>query len=244
MRNKMHIVEDLVAYTRNETERMINLTHHSELAFNVFTTQGKKTSFQSRLHKEASMYSKASVKFWTKDANVGEIDFTLPYLYETPFKFNVAPKEMLNLIAPNIDYADGLAACADGVRQIIKYYNDIYKNSHVTVVGRGHALEGLSEALINEDLTFSLCNRASTYTDMQELFRCSDVIVWGVGDRDIRIPPARLGKRTILVDICGASNVDLIEEMNPDLEYISPSQVGELTAAILFNRAAEYGGIK
>ena len=243
MRDKMHIVEDLVSFIRNETEQMIQQTHGSELMFNVFTTQVKKTSFQSRLCKEASNYSKASIKVWTTDADISKIDFALPYIYETPFKFNIAPNEMLGLAASNIDYGDGLAACADGVLQIIKCYNDIYKNSHVTVVGRGHALGGLSEALIHSHLTFSLCNRASTYSDMLALFGFSDVIVWGVGDRDIRIPPARFGKRAILVDICGAPNIDIIKEMNPDLEYISPSQVGELTATILFNRAARYGGI-
>ena len=217
-----------------------NLTQGSKPKFNIITTQEDTTPFQRRLIStgkdlgiEVNVINAVFTECTDEMANT-------PFIYETPFKFFDAKAEYLTL-PDDFDVETTqhpMSACATAIKRIASEYCVRYESPHVTIVGRGEAVRGLREALAHNDVTISQCNHTTRIETMRKLFELSDAVIWAVNDPKIKIPFYDPTSRGVFIDICGAYNADLICECHSDLTYYSPSDIGKITASVIFYRAS------
>lgn len=102
------------------------------------------------------------------------------------------------------------------------------KGKNITIVGRGHAVQGLAERLLSENATVTV---AHSYTkDLYEAMHDRDIVVLAtptISD----VPRAKL-----VLDIGGALTQEQIEELPTSGIY--EKGIGKLTNAILLSRVA------
>lgn len=119
---------------------------------------------------------------------------------------------------------------AEAVRRIIKQIKR-HAGEHVTIIGRGHAVKGLCNALINASYTVTVCH--SKTPDLFKATIISDIIVNGSPGVPVKAISCHIG--AVVIDISGsmrdAKDIALIT-------YIGPEDVGRLNLSILMNRYA------
>lgn len=103
---------------------------------------------------------------------------------------------------------------------------------NVCIIGRGHAVKGLADALVAADATVTICHSKSE--NLREIVMGADVLVnsapklhpyYGVG--------FKLGR--VLLDISGS----LCDWENSNIiTYIGPQEIGRLNTALALNRFA------
>ena len=101
----------------------------------------------------------------------------------------------------------------------------------MTIIGRGHAVKGLCNALIKDSYTVTVCH--SKTPDLYKATLISDIIVNGSPGVPVKAISCHIG--TVIIDISGsmrdAKDIALIT-------YIGPEDVGRLNISILMNRYA------
>lgn len=121
-----------------------------------------------------------------------------------------------------------MSCTAEAVRRII---NQIKRHAgeHVAIIGRGHAVKGLCNALINDSYTVTVCNRETP--DLFKATIISDIIVNGSPVVPVKAISCHIG--AVVIDISGsmrdAKDIALVT-------YIGPEDVGRLNLSILMNR--------
>lgn len=98
---------------------------------------------------------------------------------------------------------------------------------HVVIVGRGHAVKGLAEALLRDNATVTICHSKTRY--LFDATTTGDVLVVAVPTTSK--PNVCTYNKSLIIDVGNALDRDEI-----DAEYISGSDLGRLTISILLNR--------
>ena len=121
-----------------------------------------------------------------------------------------------------------MSCTAEAVRRIITKIRR-HEGEHVAIIGRGHAVKGLCNALIKDSCTVTVCH--SKTPDLFKATIISDIIVNGSPAVPVKAISCRIG--AVIIDISGsmrdAKDLELIT-------YIGPEDVGRLNLSILMNR--------
>lgn len=130
----------------------------------------------------------------------------------------------------DIDTGRSLSACAEAIIAILEELTDL-RGKNVLIIGRGGAVKGLAEELIDDDATVTVCH--SHTKDICDLSLHADIVVSAENCQKY-IPLCVLDKITVDVSGKRAASKRL------DSVYVSASEIGRLTCAILANRAARW----
>ena len=119
----------------------------------------------------------------------------------------------------------GLSCCANAILDTLTTIG--VSGKHVCIVGRGHAVQGLSNALVKANATVTVCH---TYTDnMFEVSKMADILVVAA---PIQPNEVALENLDIVVDVSGT-----FSSFNGWSQYIN--NIGKLTTSILLNRVCK-----
>lgn len=119
----------------------------------------------------------------------------------------------------------GLSCCANAILDTLTTIG--VSGKHVCIVGRGHAVQGLSNALVKANATVTVCH---TYTDnLFEVTKLADILVVAA---PIKPNEVALENLDIVVDVSGT-----FSSFNGWSQYIS--NIGKLTTSILLNRVCK-----
>lgn len=128
-----------------------------------------------------------------------------------------------------------MSCTAEAVRRIIKQIKR-HDGEHVAIIGRGHAVKGLCNALIKDSYTVTVCH--SKTPDLFRATAISDIIV--NGSPGVPFKSVRCTFGAVVIDISGsmrdAQEVEFIR-------YISSEDVGRLNLSILMNRYCYWFGV-
>lgn len=121
-----------------------------------------------------------------------------------------------------------MSCTAEAVRRIIKQIKR-HAGEHVAIIGRGHAVKGLCNALINASYTVTVCH--SKTPDLFRATAISDIIV--NSSPGVPFKSVRCTFGAVVIDISGSMrDAQEVEFIN----YIGPENVGRLNLSILMNR--------
>ena len=126
-------------------------------------------------------------------------------------------------------FSDGLSSVSQGVLALLLAADLVHKKN-ITIVGRGHAVKGLAQALIYNNATVTVAH--SKTTSLLQATQNRDVVIYATPNvsQDISYNTAEL-----VIDLGGAVP-------HPDrlsCEYIN--HIGQLTVSILLNRFVRQG---
>lgn len=108
--------------------------------------------------------------------------------------------------------------------------------AHIVIVGRGHAVRGLADRLLEEDASVTVCHSKTKY--LYDATTVGDAIVLAT-PASARLAVCTLDKN-LIVDLGGVLNGRVIL----DNRYVSGAMLGKLTTSILLNRVVKYGNNK
>lgn len=120
---------------------------------------------------------------------------------------------------------DGLSSCAQAIAEVFDYLHTL-DGSNVTIIGRGHSVQGLADILVRwNNCTVTVCH--SQTKNLYESTRYADVIVVAAPVKPAQVSP--LAGKTI-IDVSGT-----FKDFVGDEYYVG--NIGRLTTSILLNRA-------
>lgn len=124
---------------------------------------------------------------------------------------------------------DGLSCVAEATLILLRSYGLVGK--HVVIVGRGHAVNGLAKALLEENATVTVCHSHTRYLSL--LMQDADMVVVAAPIKD-RFRPRYA---SVIVDVAGAfaNHEEMLKE---ECEYTR--HIGKLTVAVLLERVARW----
>lgn len=182
---------------------------------------------------EESPYVKALKR---KCNNVGILT-NKPVIYSGTFKYPyVIDIETYRGVFPttprfdtDIDhlFTQGTSCVAEACEMVLNTLKRTGEN--VLIVGRGHAVKGLSEALIAEDFTVTVCH--SRTANFYSLLSVADKIVYTAPEW-INYTYDVLKKDAVIIDVSGATK---------EHKYLSGrtiTNIGKLTTSVTTNRVA------
>ena len=177
-------------------------------------------------------------KFWVP---VRWFDCPPPLRPDEPFLVDLESFKGENLILNPDDeemdldcvyYGDRLSCTAEACLDILKRATTL-SGKHVCIIGRGHAVQMLRDALLHGyDATVTICH--SKTKELREIVATADIVI----NSAPRLNPYRdVGFKVdrILLDISGA--LCDWEDSNL-LTYIGPREIGRVNTAIVLNRFA------
>ena len=206
----------------------------SELAFSVdrdTMSRKRRDDILTILGDEESPYVKALKR---KCNNVGILT-NEPVIYSGAFKYpyviDIETYRGAFPITPRFEtdidhlFTPGTSCVAEACEMVLNALKHTGEN--VLIVGRGHAVKGLSDALIAEDFTVTVCH--SRTTNFFDLFSVADKIVYTAPEW-LNYTYNALKKDAIIIDVSGATK---------EHKYLSGrtiTNIGKLTTSITTNR--------
>lgn len=122
----------------------------------------------------------------------------------------------------------GLSCCANAVLDVLIAHG--VSGKHVCIIGRGHAVQGLANALVKANATVTVCH---SYTeDLFEITKLADILVVAA---PIKPHEVALENLDLIIDVSGS-----MHEFNGWDNYIG--NIGKLTTSILLNRVCKHFG--
>lgn len=120
---------------------------------------------------------------------------------------------------------DGISCCAEAVLSIIAVRDDGISGCNVCIIGRGHAVKGLADALLTNGATVTLCHS-----------KTRDVM-WPVTGADVVV----LASPVMPNGYDGSANYKTIDVSGllGDEVAVTASEVGKLNVSVLLNRLAK-----
>ncbi|MDD6530677.1 MAG: hypothetical protein PUF41_11995 [Prevotella copri] len=120
---------------------------------------------------------------------------------------------------------NGLSSCAQAIAEAFDYLHTL-DGSNVTIIGRGHSVQGLADILVRwNNCTVTVCH--SQTKNLYESTRYADVIVVAAPVKPAQV--SSLAGKTI-IDVSGT-----FKDFVGDEYYVG--NIGRLTTSILLNRA-------
>lgn len=127
-------------------------------------------------------------------------------------------------------FTPGMSAVSQAVLTLLFALN-LVGGKNITVVGRGHAVQGLAERLIANDATVTVAH--SKTKELWDAVRDRDVVVYATPSLRQKIT---YGTRDLVIDL--GSCFPFPELL--DCPYVN--KIGQLTVSTLLNRFAKNGG--
>lgn len=140
-----------------------------------------------------------------------------------------SPDAVLFVKSQDIDhsYYDGTSACAEATAALLSNAINLH-GKHVLIIGRGHAVKGLSELLIKQNAAVSVVHSKNSQKLVQELCKIADVVINAAPNI-----PYFLSCKGLLLDIGRVANYEAETYFN---------DIGMLTTAYLLRRCIVRGG--
>lgn len=166
-----------------------------------------------------------SIRKTAKEAGVDvhdEFHATMPVLLDAK-----SDKKYVLTENNDIDHlvTDGLSCVAEATLELLKTYG--LSGKHVVIVGRGHAVKWLANALLAEDSTVTVCHRKTRF--ITSIMRDADMLVVAAPVNE-RFRPRYT---SVIVDISNAF-AEHEEQLKDVCEYTR--HIGKLTVAVLLSR--------
>lgn len=155
------------------------------------------------------------------------IDELKPTIYPTIVDVETYKKSFLLTSYQDIDFIQhyGLSCCANAISDVLIALG--VSGKHVCIVGRGHAVQGLSNALVKANATVTVCH---SYTeDLFSVTKIADILIVAA---PIYPHEVALENLDLIVDVSGTFN-----KFNGWDHYIG--NIGKLTTSILLNRVCK-----
>ena len=124
---------------------------------------------------------------------------------------------------------DGLSCVAEATLIMLRTYG--LTGKHVCIVGRGHAVKGLAQALLAEDATVTVCHSKTKY--LMCLMQDADMVVVAAPIKEHFRPRYT----SVIVDVSGAF-AEEEDKLKAVCEYTR--HIGKLTVAVLLERVARW----
>ena len=151
---------------------------------------------------------------------------TMPVLVDSPSKQTHVLAE-----TNDIDHlvTEGMSCVSEATLTLLKTYGLVGR--HVVIVGRGHAVKGLANALLEENATVTVCHSHTRYLSL--LMQDADMVVVAAPIKN-RFRPRYA---SVIVDVAGAfaNHEEMLKE---ECEYTR--HIGKLTVAVLLERVARW----
>ena len=150
-----------------------------------------------------------------------------PTIYPTVVDVETYKESFILTSYQDIDFIQhyGLSCCANAILDTLTTIG--VSGKHVCIVGRGHAVQGLSNALVKANATVTVCH---TYTDnLFEVTKLADILVVAA---PIKPSEVALENLDIVVDVSGT-----FSSFKGWSQYIN--NIGKLTTSILLNRVCK-----
>lgn len=204
-----------------DTDSLLLLEQHgrnSQVGLNLVGDSIFTTAIETKL-KKLGIRQYTSADFW-------EQPFVVDTEMENPPKAPFTDKAVAN----DIDHVywserNSMSADAAACLQVLTNLTE-FKDGHVAVCGRGHAVKGLVNALLANDYTISQCH--SKTKDMKKVIRNADVIIWTIPDWPFFAGSFPPDPRLI---------IDVSYRVSKDFTPAKVMRIGNVTTSIIVNRA-------
>ena len=192
--------------------------HRSYVGLNLVGDSVFTTSIETKM-KKLGIRRQTSLDFW-------EMPFVVDTEMENPPKAPYSEKARNN----DIDYVywsgrDSMSADAAACLQVLTQLSE-FKESHIAVCGRGHAVKGLTDALLANDYTVTQCH--SKTKDIKKAIHHTDVIIWTIPDWPFFAGSFPPDPRLI---------IDVSYHVSKDFPPSKVMRIGNVTTSIIINRA-------